>query len=209
VHLGGWRRWSEWRVAEELLKIIELANGILASGADVGCVDLRHRCTHRNVIGGATIFHRKGRGIENLAVEDVVGKINHTFHFLEERKTEDDVDCNILSGCNTEGALFAVRRLVRKKELECSIEIRRNWMRLVGDDASKSDLGILLWTIDFVDAVGILFGQGEEVVDITSRQCSTGVNCHTHKRTVGIVKTSTKLKHNMWEVTDDLYGHRL
>ena len=144
-----------------------------------------------------------------MAVENVVGKVNHTFHFLEERKSKDDVDCDICSGCDTEGALLAIRCLVRKKELECSIEIRRDRMRLVGDNASKSDFGIFLGAIDFVDAVGILLGQGQEVVDITSRQCSTGANRHMHNRTTGVVWSRTKLKLNMWEVTADGNGHRL
>jgi hypothetical protein len=197
VHLGNRRRWNEWLAAEELLEIVDFANDFFASGTDVGCIDLRHCCTQRNVIGCVTIFHVKGRSVENLAVENVVGKVNHTFHFLEERKSKDDVDCDICSGCNTEGALFAVHRLVRKKELECSIKIRRDRMRLVGDNASKSDFDIFLGAIDFVDAVGILLGQGQKVVDITIRQCSAGVNHHMHNRTAGVIWSRTKLKLNM------------
>ena len=147
VHLGNWRRWNEWLVAEEPLEIVELVNDFFASGTDIGCIDLRHRCTQRNVIGGVTIFHVKGWSVKNLAVENVVGEVNHAFHFLEERKSKDDVDCDIRSRCDTEGAVFAVRLLVRKKELECSVEIRRDRMRLVGDNASKSDFGMLLGAI--------------------------------------------------------------
>ena len=93
-------------------------------------------------------------------------------------------------------------------ELEFCIEIRRDRMRLIGDDASKIDFGIFLGAIDFVHAVWILFGQGQEVVDTTSSQCGTGVNRHAHNRTAGVVRSRTKLKLNMWEVAADGNGHR-
>ena len=102
MHMGNWCRWNEWLVSEELLEIVKLVNDFLASGTDIGCIDLRHCCAQREVIGGVTIFHVKGRSGESLAVENVVGKVNHTIHFLEERKSKDDVDCDIRSRCDTE-----------------------------------------------------------------------------------------------------------
>jgi hypothetical protein len=131
VHLGNQRRQSEWPVTEELLEIVELANDVLVLRTEIGCIDWRYHCKQRNVIVGVTIFHVKGRCVKDLTIEDVVGKVHHTFHLLEERKAEDDVDCDIRPGCNTEGALVAVFCLVGKMELECSIESCRDRMGLV------------------------------------------------------------------------------
>ena len=150
MHLGKQRRQSERLVTEELLEIVELANDVLVLRTEIGCIDWRYRCKQRNVIVGVTIIHVKERCVKDLAIKNVVGKVHHTFHLLEERKAEDDVDCDIRPSWDTEGALVVVFRLVGKMELECSIKSCRDRMGLVRDNASKSDFGIYLGAVDFL-----------------------------------------------------------
>jgi hypothetical protein len=108
-----------------LLQCFDLLNHGVVCGSqmDSSCVGLIH---NRDMHCCATVFKGKWRGKQRTHIRDIVGKIDYHSCGLDERQSDDGINCDVGTSGNKNTGVLTITSLVRKAELESNSKLGRH-----------------------------------------------------------------------------------